>query len=188
MWYHFSDISSWSTLFAEMWYLGAQYMSKSLLTLWMLEKFYAFVAVCCPFSKSTFSKISLTYAIEWQTVRIQIRTDSVGPDLGPNCLQMLSQTTKVATSKERVKWNVWGFITWSTIYYWKEMDVCLLLIRAMPREKSSRLLGAHPPESHTHVWHYQCAACPPLKELCMLGIFSCFCFCLLTFFKINIFQ
>ena len=30
---------------------------------------------------------------------------SVGPDLGPNCLQRLSdeQTTKVATSKDRVK-------------------------------------------------------------------------------------
>ena len=28
---------------------------------------------------------------------------SVGPDLGPNCLKGYQQTTKVATSKERVK-------------------------------------------------------------------------------------
>ena len=36
---------------------------------------------------------------------------SVSPDLGPNCLQMFHQRTKVAAIKERVKWYMYnGYI------------------------------------------------------------------------------
>ena len=47
----------------------------------------------------TFFEISL-----WDIIRASngFYPDSVGPDLGPNCLQSLQQTTKVAVSKERV--------------------------------------------------------------------------------------
>ena len=30
---------------------------------------------------------------------------NVGPDLGPNCLQVYQQTTKIVTNKERVNMN-----------------------------------------------------------------------------------
>ena len=55
-----------------------------------------FVVACYLFSKLTFSKYSFK-----NTIRLSNSLDpDQGPALGPNCLQR--QTTKVATSKERV--------------------------------------------------------------------------------------
>ena len=51
------------------------------------------------FSKLTFKKILSGILSECQTVLIQIRTDSVGPDLGPNCFQRFF----ITASRERVK-------------------------------------------------------------------------------------
>ena len=63
--------------------------------------FHAFVVDCWLFSKMTFSKNSFR-----NTIRVSKGWDpdqdrhSVGPDLGPNCLQRLSADNKVATSKD----------------------------------------------------------------------------------------
>ena len=68
--------------------------------------------ICCRlltfFSKLNFQKDLSGTLSECQTVWIQIRTDvyqdrrSVGPDMGPNCFQMLSSDETVAASKEMV--------------------------------------------------------------------------------------
>ena len=47
------------------------------------------------FQNYPFQKILSGTLSECQTVWIQTRTDNVGPDLGPNCLQRLSADSKL---------------------------------------------------------------------------------------------
>ena len=67
------------------------YLHENTLTLCMLGNFHAFVVACCLFSKLNVSKNSFR-----NTIKVSNCLDpdqdrhSVGPDLGPNCLQRLS--------------------------------------------------------------------------------------------------
>ena len=81
----------------------------------MLGNFHAFFVVCWLFLNKLFRKIISGTLSECQMVWIQIRTGrSVGPDLGPNCLQRLSAedkshrfkvTTKLCSSSG-VSWHI----------------------------------------------------------------------------------
>ena len=73
-----------------------------MLTLCMLGKFSCFCCLLTFFSKLTFSKTSFR-----NTIRVSNSSDpdqdrhSVGPDLGPNCLQRLSTDDKSRLYQEK---------------------------------------------------------------------------------------
>ena len=81
---------------------------QSALTLCLLGNFSCFFVVCWFFSKSTFTKNSFR-----NTIRVSNISDPdqasrfVRPDLGPNCLQMLSED-ETSRQRQKVQKNVYA--------------------------------------------------------------------------------
>ena len=73
---------------------------SSLFACWLI--FHAFVVVFRIFFKDNFFKNILSGKLSVSKVWIQIRTDIVGPDLGPNCLQRLSADDKSSCKQEMI--------------------------------------------------------------------------------------
>ena len=82
--------------------------------------FHSFFVVCWPFSQLTFLKNSFRNRIRVSnSLDPNLDRHSVGPDLGPNCLQRLSVGYKICSCSHRVKHD---FVLGFTCTHW-----CILL-------------------------------------------------------------